>query len=390
LTPLNWEVLREAILVFGFWILDLRAALVAVLAFVGAPGAVAQAPRLAEPALARQLQQRVTLAWHGQELGPALERLAEVQKLPLWIDRRVDPHAAIELAVDDATLADALDRVAAAGAPEAWGWSTLGSVVYFGPRRSARELATLATLARRAIPKAPAAQRRQWLTAAAWEYPRLSEPRSLLRETLAPLGATVRNEDELPHDLWPARSLWAVAPIDRVVLLLAGFDLAGEPSPDGRQWRLAPIKRPVQITRDYPRNERSEAASAAIVEANPEVRIKKQGRRLEVAGRWEDHERMRTAIRGDAPAEPTPAAPAGGERRFTLKIENKPVGRVLEQLAAQLQLTLVWMGEDLMHDALVSCDVREADLDGLLTAILAPAKLTFEREGQTVTIRAAE
>lgn len=363
--------------------------MVAALAIVGAPGAWAETPRLAEPELARQLQQRVTLSWHGQELGPALARLAEVQKLPLWIDRRIDPHAAIELAINDATLTEALDRIAAEGGAEPWGWSTLGGVVYFGPRASARDLATLAMLARRAIPKAPAAQRRKWLTAAPWEYPRLSEPRSLLRETLTSLDATVRNEGELPHDLWPARSLPAVAPIDRVVLLLAGFDLAGEPTPDGRQWRLAPIKRPVQFTRGYPRNERTEAASEGLVEVDAGVRVKKLARQLEIAGRWEDHESLRIALRGGAPAEPQPAPPAGGERRFTLRLENKPVGRVLEQLAAQLQFELAWDGEPTMRDALVSCDVRQADLDALLEAILAPAKLTFERKDRTVTIRAA-
>ena len=121
------------------------------------------------------------------------------------------------------------------------------------------------------------------------------------------------------------------------------------------------------------------------------MRVKKQGRRLEFVGRWEDHELLRSAMRGEAArAAPLTPPPAAGERRFTLKIENKPVGRVLEQLAAQLQFALVWDGEQSIRDGLVSCDVREADLDGLLAAILAPAHLSFVRDGQTVTIRAAE
>src|SRR5262245_34619070 len=54
-------------------------------------------PLLASPALARQLQQRVTLTWDDQEVAAALERLAEVQRVPLWIDRRIDPHARLSL-----------------------------------------------------------------------------------------------------------------------------------------------------------------------------------------------------------------------------------------------------------------------------------------------------
>ncbi len=381
---------------FGFQNLDWRTTLHFLLALASAGPMAAQQPRLAEPALARRLDQPVTLAWQGQHLGPALVRLAEVQGLPLWIDRRVNTGATVDLAASDEPLSTVLDRLANVGDADAWGWSTLGQVVYFGPRQTARELATLSTLARQAISQALAARRRIWLTPTAWEFPRLSEPRGLLHEVLAPLDASVRNEGAMPHDLWPARSLPAVAPIDRVVLLLAGFDLAGEPTPDAGAWRLAPINHPVQMTRDYPRTAAGEAAVRSLAEADLEVRVRTQGRRLQVAARWEDHERLRAAIRGDAvaaPAQPREQPSPAGERRFTLTIENKPVGRVLEQLAAQLQLTLVW-DEQLVaaapppREALVSCNVREASLDELLEAILAPAGLAFTRDAQTVTIRA--
>jgi hypothetical protein len=337
----------------------------------------------------------VSITWQGQQLGPALERLAEVHDLPLWIDRRVDPGTPIDLSVDQLPLAEALDRVVAADDRDDWGWSTLEEVVYFGPRESARELATRATLAREHIAKAPAEARRKWLAASPWAFPRLSVPRELLDEALAPLDARLLNENALPHDLWAARSLPAVAPIDRIVLLLAGFDLDADPSPDGREWTLGPAEHPVRMTRDYAANERSETALAALTAADPTIEVRRRGRRLAVAGRWEDHETLRRAMRGeaadDAPARDQP--PPAGEQRFTLTIENQPVGRVIDQLAAQLGLAISWdpqlaAAAPPPGEALISCDVREVDLDGLLQAILAPAGFDFERDGQTVTIRA--
>ncbi len=353
---------------------------------------------LAEPALAHQLESRTTLSWDGQGVGAALERLASVQRLPLWIDRRIDPNSPINLAVSNATAGEVLDRVAADETHD-WGWTALGGIVYFGPRQTARELATLSELARQAIAKESVDERRVWLTPKPWEFPRLSEPRALLAETLAGVGAEVQGVDAVGHDLWPARSFAAVAPVDRVVLLLAGFDLTMTPQSGGKPLRVAPIARPVQLSRIYAFSERATAATDELLAQDKTVRVRRQGRRLIVAGRWEDHEGLKLALT-DGPAPAEPVGPPSGDatpaaQRFTLRIENKPVGPVLAQLAGQLQLVIAWdpalaAASPPMTESLVSCDVHDVDLDGLLEAVLKPVGLAFTREGPTVTIRAAQ
>jgi hypothetical protein len=82
-------------------------------------------------------------------------------------------------------------------------------------------------------------------------------------------------------------------------------------------------------------------------------------------------------------------------QRFTLKIDNQPAGRVLDQLARQLQLEVEWdaaleQSPALGREANVSCDVRDADLDELFAAVLTPAGLVFERDGKKVSIRRGE
>ena len=354
-------------------------------------------PLLAEPALVRQLDGRTTLAWGGQELAIALGRLASVQRFPLWMDRRVDSHAAVEFSVNNATGREILDRLATDEAHQ-WGWTTLRTVVYFGPRETARELATLSEIARQAIAKEPADVRRRWLKPTLWEFPRLSEPRVLLADVLEAVGAEVQNLEAVPHDLWPARALPAVAPIDRVVLLLAGFDEAMSRPVVGGPLRVSPIRRPVQLERGYRFSERAAAATAELARQDRRVQVRRQGRRLVVTARWEDHEILKRALGAGVGATPDDAAPGDaaprGERRFTLRITNKPVGPVLAQLGGQLQLIIAWDPALAIAsppaDALVSCDVTEVDLDGLLEAILTPAGLAFTRDGQTVTIRAAK
>ena len=77
--------------------------------------------------------------------------------------------------------------------------------------------------------------------------------------------------------------------------------------------------------------------------------------------------------------------------RATTAMEHE----VLDQLAEQLQLSVEWAPELTQppasaRDRAVSCDVREADLDGLLAAILGPAGLAARRDDEHIRIVPAQ
>jgi hypothetical protein len=340
------------------------------------------------------LEERVSLTWQGRQLASGLERLAEAQRVVIWIDRRVDPATSIDLTVSDQSLREALAKI---GSSHGWAATPYNGVLYFGPQQTAAELATLSALARQAIAKVPAEQRSRWLKAEPWSAARLSQPRELLEELARSAGARVMNGELVPHDLWPGRSLPAMSVLDRIVLLLAGFDLACDISADGRQLRLAPVRRPVHITRSYTVARTRSSAVEAILNELPSAKVERKGQRVTLSARVEDHERLQSAVRGESgervarPAQQQPSAKETAQR-FTLKIENQAVGRVVDQLARQLQLQVQWDADLEKHpaagrDARVSCDVREVDLDGLLAAVLKPAGLAFDRDGDAVTIR---
>ena len=343
--------------------------------------------------LARQLDQRVSITWQGQQLGDALQRLADAQRIALWVDRRVDPGISVNLAVEGRPLREALDQVAE---PHGYAAGPFQDVLYFGPKQTASELATLATRAKDSLSKAPPAVRWRWLKAEPWSFARLSEPRALVRDLIQSTGAISQDDKLVPHDLWPARTLPPLSAVDRMVLLLAGFDLTCQVSNDGRQVRIVPIKRPVHVTRAYSIRRDRLPAVESILAAMPDVVKRGEGGRLVLSARVEEHDRIASAIRGQAPSnrERSSASPSSSvsERRFTLKIENQPVGAVVDQLARQLTLEVTWdaalkADPKRGREALASCDVQQADLDGLLKAVLASAKLDFEREGAKVISR---
>jgi hypothetical protein len=353
----------------------------------------------AESRVAQQFAQPVSITWQDVPLATALSRLEETQSLAIWLDRRIDPNVPITLTAVDRPLAEALamlgEQAGAAAAPFA-------GVIYFGPPQTADELATLAALARQPLAKAPAAVRARWLKPQSWTFPRLSQPRELLKELVASVNAKVQNEQSVPHDLWPASELPAMAPVDRAVLLLASFDLTCRISRDGGALQVIPIARPVVVTQEYRvPNARKPAFDAALAEV-PNAQRAGDGSRQTVAVRVEDHKRLRAALSGrsaDAVAAAIALRTAGAksasspleDRRFTLTIENKPLAPVLNQLASQLGLQLQWDASipegDGVRSTLVSCQVDKADLDQLLKALLEPAGLTAERRENRISIR---
>ena len=357
------------------------------------PAARAQS-RVGDSQLQRKLAQPVTLSWHGQMLGPALARLGESQAIPLWIDRRIDVAAPVDLDISGLPLSDALNQVAATRQAAA---TPFRGVIYFGPAQTASELATLAARVKLSVDRLPADRRRKWLAAAPWSFPRLSQPRQLLEQLAAEPGAKVEHADRIPHDLWAAQELPALAAIDRAVLLLAGFDLTCEIAADGATLLVAPIARPVAIEREYALPAQRRGAFDAVLAESPEAVARWTGAKATVAAREETHERLRSALAGRQPggAQQSQGRQPGAstsQQAFTLKLDNRPVGAVLDQLAQQLNIELIW-ADDVSPEAraaATSCDVRNATLDELLVAILHPAGLAFERTDRRVEIRRQE
>jgi len=296
--------------------------------------------------LSKLLQNRVSVTWEGQELGAALERLADNTQISIWLDRRVDRQQTVTIQLDDLPLGQALGKLAQ---QQSLGISQLGNILYVGPRQTAELLPTLALQARETLEKLPSQTtlqtKRRWLKPQAVSWPRLSEPRSLASDWVGEASATLVGVEQIVHDLWPAQSLPPLPLVDRLVLLLAGFDLTCEIGPDGKSCQIVPI--------DY---------SLMAVPQNRPPR-----------------------------AESQPSRPGRSHQVFSLRLENQPVGHILDKFAQQLNLTVVWDSRTATRDSLrerrISCDVKKVQLDELLQNVLAPANLQHQRKDKQITIQ---
>ena len=292
--------------------------------------------------------QNVSVTWQRQQLGVAFQRLAEVGSLPLWIDRRVDPTQLVDVKFSDLAVSDAITSLAA---KYGLGTLDLGDQIYVGPRKTARGLASLILLARTSASRSAPNYRSKWMKPRDVSWPRFTEPRRLLEVTLSGVGITCHGLERVPHDLWPAKKFPQLSLVDQATLVLAGFDLALEITEGGSSCRIVSVK--------YPLLDRSRELEGKKVASQ------------------KDKEK-RSAV-----------------KQFSLKLTNQPVGQVIEQLGNQLDLIVVWDAHSLAKtkrskETLVSCDVKNVDLQGLLKAILEPAGMSFSIDEKALTISGYE
>ncbi len=301
------------------------------------------------PTFEQKLQRKISITWQGQQLATALERLTSTGQITLWLDRRVDRQQTVTMQCVDQPLVLTLEKLAQ---QQSLGFTRLKTIVYVGPQQTALELSTLMGQARSQLKKLPRQTRKHWLHTEATTWPRLSEPRALAESWLGEARIKLTGGEQIPHDLWPEQSLPPLALVDRLVLLLAGFDLTCEITLEGCE--VVPIGRPL-IARPLKRARRRIVPKIA----SPQIQSQKSPRGI-------------------------------SRQRFTLRLENQPLGKVLDQLAQQLQLEVVWdlAGEKPTRKQLVSCDVQNVDLDVLLSQILTPASLQHHRDGKQIIIRA--
>jgi hypothetical protein len=336
----------------------------------------------------QKLTSRLSATWLGQELGMVLERLGSTQGVTIWLDRRVNSQQQVDARHSNATIRAILEQTTT---EHALGWSLFGEIIHVGPPEAANDLATLAARVRQSLDNTPADYRNRWLTTEPASWPRLSVPREILSQWFATAEIKFTNPEALPHDLWDAYSLPPMSLADRVVLLLIGFDATCEISPNGRSCQIVPIKRPVLITQKHNAGNRSQEVIAAF-QGEKNVEIHRGGRQLTVTGRWEDQQRVANIIAGNDPRKPTQNQRLReSQQRFSLKLENQTVGKVIDQLAAQLGLNVVWEQQLLagnidLRQTRISCEVTNGDLNKLLESVLAPAGLSYRLSGTELKI----
>ena len=305
---------------------------------------------------------RLTATWDRQLLGTALDQIAHHQRVRIWLDRRVDPSTSFSLAIRGMGPYETLDEIAVACNLRV---VQLPGCAYLGPEGGARALITLEKQLQEHLKTVPPYWRSRWLSKSSWKWPRLSQPRELLHGLFAGSGITVEGLNQVPYDLWPARLLSPMSRVDRAALLLVGFDLAPRLSADGSSCRIVPFSGNAET-----------GHAATSVSGSFQPRRQRQPKQQAHGAQDRSSDSL---------------SQTGQSQVFSLRVREKHVGVVLQELARQLELELTWDKQNLdasgrSLDVRISCNVERASLEQLLETILKPAGLRSRRAGRRIHI----
>ena len=342
----------------------------------------AEAPHwVAGSRLEHQLASRTAVHLVDSPLRDGLRRYATAQGVCVFLDRRIDPGIPINLSFSRTRLDDGLRQIAhRAGAAIC----QLDSVIYIAPPGVATKLSTLAAVKRQEARQQPTEFQRRFFRKSRWQWNDLATPRDLARELLLELQCSLLNEEAIPHDLWPAVNLPPLTAVDRLTILLAGFNLTYTIGGTAREIRIVPFPETVTLELTYPLELVPETMRTRVASRFPALSLERRPDGLLVSGTWEEHRQLKRLLAGRTPG--TESHLQEGEEAYTLRVKasaRKLIATVSSQLGLQLEIDPS-ITEKL--DEHISVEVDQVPAEELLEAIVAPIGLDYRLNGQLLTI----
>ena len=340
---------------------------------------------LTGPALVRQLEQPVTIAWSNVSFREAMASFSESQSLAVVIDRRIDADQPFSMQVTGDPLRIVIMKIAER---KGIGGSALGPVVYFGPKNAAESLKTLAAMRRDEVLKLPTGIKKLLAQSRPIEWDNLAEPRQLIANLAKEARVEIEGLSRVPHDLWAANRLPSLPWCDRMTLLLIQFGLTFQVAEEGRSISITPIPATIGVTRNYSGGTQARTRAKKLEVEFPIAKISLEGEKIVVIGRMEDQEAIAEMLARRKTQSTTVTA---GQNVYKLNIEGLPLEKVLSQLSVMLKLELKYDREAIQAtgislNQLITFRVENDSLDDLLTAALKETGLKFERQDKVVTI----
>jgi hypothetical protein len=344
-------------------------------------GLAAQQQAIADP--------EVSFVWDGVPLRDALQSLQMSSGVQIFLDRRIDPDQTVNYLTSSRRLSESLTEFAQ---PRGMGVGRVGALFYVGPREAAEKLATLAVKCQREVRALAANDRRRWLRQADVVWEELAEPRQILDQIAVEFRIELDRPFEVPHDLWDAGRLADIAAAPALLLVLVGFEQTIQINQDGSA-RVIEMPAAVTVQENYPANQFSASSLKALRNELPPGAVTERGPSIIVDAPYSVHRSLqqslqpavnRRAERGNHPAK-------RGEQRYTLRVRNQPLRKLLPLIAAQWGVALRSEISAEKFDQLVTFEVELATREELLKAMLEPVQLRAELQpGQQLVVKQLE
>lgn len=392
--------MRAIARVKAVWILGL--ATLSPLALNDLRGQEAEKPAAVEwltgPALEKQLDVVTGIAWEDNPIRAGLQNLSHRARVAIFLDRRVDPSRRVSVAVS-APFASLLEEIATAHnerycgedgqIASAIGVARIGPVFYVGPAALTAKLRTVVELRKEELRKLPMGARQLAGRMHAWKWDEAATPKDLIDQLATDSKIAVAGNDRTPHDLWPAADLPPLSFVERLSLLLAGFDLTFRWEESGQSVHPEKIKLDdVVLTRLYAAGAKPQDFADQVRTLIPKAKVEVAGNQVSVTATAEEHQKLEDARQRAR----NPMASSGKPReKFSLTTTNATLISVLNKLKQQKKLVFkidqaALADRGLSLQTNISLNVKDVELDELLKLALSQAGMAFKRTDLDVEI----
>lgn len=353
------------------------------------------------------LSQPVSLSWQERPLRLGLRQLSESREVAVLLDRRIDPEQSLTLGLSKLSLLDILARIATeCGA----GISVVGNIVYVGPVKTAARLRTLLELRSNELvgENAIAGTKRSFelLRRSSLTWQDLDRPSDIVAASCREAGLQIEASSRpgtapqtnsltaIPHDLWAAATIPHATITEKLILLLAQFDLSFEWQSAATRIRFVPMPDQVTVRRTWPSLTRTKRAR--VSEILPQLQglpHDLRGSQLAVTGTVEQLEEVDRLIYPERYTQRTAPRPAGGELNFTFEFRAQ-LGTLLKALPEKSDIRFEY-DEAVLTDAGVQLDrgvemkMKNASLQELCEALFKDSGIAWEITGRKVTLTPA-
>ncbi|MBT4693952.1 MAG: hypothetical protein HOB73_11460 [Planctomycetaceae bacterium] len=333
-------------------------------------GQTAQQTVLTNARFEQQLESPISTRW-DLPLKDVLKSISETQRVAIFLDRRINPAQQIQLAVQDKTMSTALQQIASQANAQI---SYIRNVIYIGPQKTTRLLATVAAIHAEQHRRNQAENARVFTIAKSTQWNRLSQPQSIVTAIAETANIRITNIDKIPFDLWDKHMLPNLPFGMRMSIVLAGFDLTYQMNNDG-SITLTPFPTEAKYQKTFSTNV-SAANLNRIKNSFPTLQITNSNEQLVAAGRWEEIAELALLLRGNTIIRPKPMTTS--KQVYTLTVTNQSIQNVLQAIASNEKLELTGSAEaQKLWGKRISLEAKELSLDDLLLQVAGMANLEY-------------
>lgn len=342
------------------------------------------------------LLQPVSISWQERPLRAGLRRLSESREVAVLLDRRVDPEQTLTLGLSKLSLHDILKTIATESGA---GISIVGNTVYIGPEKTAARLRTLVELRSRQLvgENAITGTKRSFelLRRGTLQWHDVDRPSDIVAGLCREAELQIEPGSPVPHDLWAKASIPHATVTEKLILVLAQFNLSFDWQSEGTAVRLTTMPERPTLERTW--QSLSRARRTRVSEILPQLRGLAHdvtGTQLTVTGTVEQLEEVDRLIYPERYASRTVPRPTGnGELNFTFEIRAQ-LGTLLKALPEKSDIRFeydaaVLTGAGVKLERGVDIKMKNASLQELCEALFKDSGIAWKIDGRKVTLTPA-